>query len=219
MDDADAGFFEVDDFVADGEGDLACGVAAGDVVTDEAPLEDGDGAGEHAFDGAGGEGLGVGGPFDGHGVWAMDVAVDDGGLDATGAVALDPAVLGEDESVEELAEVFDHVVALEFAVDEDVDAEVFLDADAFGDFLADEGVVGFLGDLAVFELEAGLADFGGLREGADGCGGEWGEVEGGALVLLADGEGGMAACVFWAKGGEAGTDFWAVGVGVVAAGL
>src|SRR5690606_40149383 len=55
------------------------------------------------------------------------VAIDDRRLHVARAVALHPAVCGEREAVEPLAEVLDHVVVLELAMDQDIDADLLLD--------------------------------------------------------------------------------------------
>ena len=66
--------------------------AAGLVVADERPLQHRDRPGEHALHRPVGQRLGVGGPVDGHRLRAADVAEEDRGLDAAGAVGLHPAV-------------------------------------------------------------------------------------------------------------------------------
>ena len=135
-------------------------------------------------------GLGVRGPFHGNRVGAGNVAPDDRGFDATGAVGLDPGVLGEQEAVEVLAEVFDHVVTLELAVDQHVEADLLLLLDDGVDLGLDELVVGFLGDLALAQLGTLGANLLGLGEGADGGGRQQRQAEGLALqglTLLAGG--------------------------------
>ena len=77
-----------------------------------------------------GTGLCVGAPFHGDRVGAGHVAPYDRRLHTTGAVGLHPSVLGEQETVEVLAEVFDHIVTLEFAVHEHVKADLLLMLDA-----------------------------------------------------------------------------------------
>ncbi len=103
------------------------------------------------------------------------------GLDATGAVGLDPSVLGEQEAVEVLAEIFDHVVTLELAVDQHVEADLLLLLDDGVDLGFDELVVGFLGDPALAQLGTLGANLLGLGEGADGGGRQQRQAEGLAL--------------------------------------
>ena len=112
----------------------------------------------------------VGAPLHGDRVGAGHIAPHDRRLDATGAIGLHPGVLGEQESVEVLAEVFDHVVTLEFAVDEHVESEILLMPDAGVDLGLHELVVFGLGDFALTQLGAFGTHFPGLREGADGGG-------------------------------------------------
>jgi hypothetical protein len=80
------------------------------------------------------------------------------GEDAPRAVALHPAILGEYKAVEKFSEVLDHVVALRLAVDEEVEANLLLEADDTLDLLLEEVFVLSLGDLALGELGASLAN-------------------------------------------------------------
>jgi hypothetical protein len=75
---------------------------------------------------------------------------------------LDPPVLGEYKSVEELAKVLDHVVALRLAVDEQVEAYFLLETNHALDLLLEEILVFSLGDLALGELRASLTNLLGL---------------------------------------------------------
>ena len=172
LDDGDACGFEVAHLVADRPGDLVGGGGAGLVVAHKAPLQDGDGAGEHALHGLGRQALGVLGPGHRHGRGAGHVAVDDGRLHATRAIALHPAVGGEGKAVELLAKVFDHVVALGFAVHQYVNAQGFLLAHGQFDFglhllLVVRGI-----ECATLEGCACGADLRRLRERANGGGGQ-----------------------------------------------
>lgn len=108
---------QINDLVTDGKGELGADDRAGDVITDEGPLQAGDGASQHTLHGLGGQRLSIDGLFDSHRVDAVDITKDDWGTDATGAVGSDPAVLGEDIALETLTKVGDHVVTLGLAVD------------------------------------------------------------------------------------------------------
>ena len=112
---------------------MQAGVGTRLVVAHEGPVEDGDRAGEHRFHRALGQALCVFAPFDGHRARTGDVAEDDRRFDAARAVGLYPGEAGEDVAVKLFAEVFNHVVALGFAVNEDVDVQFFLDFHAFAD--------------------------------------------------------------------------------------
>ena len=72
-----------------------------------------------------------------------------GGLHAARAVGLHPAVLGEGEALELLAEILDHVVALELAVHQHVEADLLLDADGILGLLLEERLVGGSLELAL----------------------------------------------------------------------
>ena len=76
-------------------------------------------------------------------------------------------MLGEGEALQLLAEVLDHVVPLELAVDEHVETDLFLHADGPFDLGRKEGLVGGRVHIAPPERRARLADLRGLREGTD----------------------------------------------------
>ena len=73
-------------------------------------------------------------------------------------------MLGEREAGELLPEIFHHVVALEFAVYEHIQPDVFLQGDGLADLRLDEAVVFLRCELAIVELPARRTHFGGLRE-------------------------------------------------------
>lgn len=183
-----ASLLQVGDLIADGQGQLGADDGAGDVITDEGPLQAGDGTGQHTLHGLAGQGLGVDGLGDGHGVDTMDISKDNWGTDAAGTVRGDPSVLREDVALETLTKVGDHVVTLSLTVDEDVDLELLLFLDTEGNLLLDEVMVGSSIDLALGELSTGKTDLLGLGEGADGGGGEGRERVSFVLLDLASGE-------------------------------
>src|SRR5690606_30543015 len=193
LDDADAGRFQVAHLVAQRQGDLQAGLRARLVVAHEGPLQHGHRAGEHALDRTTGQRLRVPGPVHGHRRGPGDVAVDDRRLHAARAVALHPAVAGEGEAVELFAEVLDHVVALELAVHQHVQADALLLAYAAFGLGGDEGLVPFRRQPAGAEVGAGLADLRGLRERADGGGRVQRQAEALLLRLPARREGRLAA--------------------------
>ena len=164
LDDADAGSFEVEHFAAQGEGDLQHDFVTRQVFAHERPLQHGHGAGQHAFDGSLGQALGKMAPRHGHGMRACHVAVNDGRFDAARAVALHPAVLREGVTVQLFTEVFNHVVALGFAVYQNVQAQTLLLVNHTGDFGSHCHFVLMLIDCAFFECGADAADFAGLWE-------------------------------------------------------
>ncbi|TFA99429.1 hypothetical protein CCMA1212_008781 [Trichoderma ghanense] len=181
LDDIDASSLKVDDLVTESQSELLGLDGLVDVVTRERPSQAGDGSSQHTLHGLAGDGDGVLGLLDGHGGGAGDVTDNDGGSDASRAVALDPRVGGEGIAVQALTEVLDHVVTLRLTVDEDVELQLLLDLDVVTDLLLNEGVVLLGGDLALGQLVARQADLLGLGERADGGGGEEREVE---LLLL-----------------------------------
>jgi len=167
LDDPDASGFQVVDLVAQGQRDLPGGVAEGLVVPDERPGQHRDRTGEHALDRLAGAGLRVGGPAHGHRMGPVDVTVQDGRADVPGAIRLNPAVLGGGVPVQLLGEVLHHVIALWFAVHEDVQADVFLECDDAVDFGVHSLFVGPVVDAARFVVGPRLADQPGLRERPD----------------------------------------------------
>ena len=105
---------------------------------------------------------------------------------------MDPGEAGKDVAIQLFAEVFDHVVTFGFAVDEDVDIQFFLDFHA----LTDVGLHVFdvlrFADGTFTEVAARFADFGSLREGADGSGREKRLLDSGVLFRRARGVGRFA---------------------------
>lgn len=69
----------------------------------------------------------------------MHVAIGDRRLDAAGAVALHPALAAHSEALEPLSEVFDHVIALRFAVHEEAEADLLLQANHVNAHIAHAG--------------------------------------------------------------------------------
>lgn len=168
----DAGLLKVDDLVAESEGELTRLNLPRDIGTWERPVEDGDGSSEHTLDWLLRQRLGVRRPTDGHGCGTRDVRNDDGGTNVTGAIRLNPGVLSELESSEALSEVLNHVVTLGLSMNEQVEADTFLEVNGVLDLLLDELVVLLGRKLTLGELGTGKTDLLGLRERSDGGGRE-----------------------------------------------
>lgn len=81
-----------------------------------------------------------------------------------GAVALNPGILGEDEAMEELTEVLNHVIAFGLTMHQEVEANLLLEADNSLDLLLDKILVLLLSDLALTELGTGLPNLLGLLD-------------------------------------------------------
>ena len=182
LDDVDASGLKVNNLVAEGESKLLSLDGLVDVVTGERPAETGDGTSKHALHGLLADGGGVLALLDGHGSRTGDVADNDRGTDAAGAVRLDPSVGGEDVTVKALTEVLHHVVTLGLTVDVDVKVELVLDGNDILDLLLNELLVLLRGDLALGELVTLDADVLSLGEGTDGGGRELRKLE--VLLLL-----------------------------------
>lgn len=105
LDGEDLCLFEVLNLVAECEGELLRLDLSLNVDTWEGPVQDRDWTGQHSLDGLARQSLSVRGPLNGHRLGSRDVRDDDGWSDISGAVRLDPGVLGEDEALELLAEV------------------------------------------------------------------------------------------------------------------
>ena len=101
-----------------------------------------------------------------------------------------PAKAGEGETVQQFTEVFHHVIALGFAVHQHIQLHFFLVANAAGNFFLHLLMVVGVDQLAGFPVPASSANFPGLRERADGGGGEGGQLQG---LLLPGNTGGKRA--------------------------
>ena len=137
---------------------------------------------------------------------ARDVRDNDRGTNVTRAVRLNPSELGEDEAVELLTEVLNHVVTLGLTVDEKVETDLLLELDGVVDLLLHRLFVLLLGDLTLAELGTGDTDLPGLGERTDGSGGELGEVETLLLGVTTGREGRLALELLLGDGSGAVTD-------------
>mmetsp|Transcript_39616 Transcript_39616/g.69194 ORF Transcript_39616/g.69194 Transcript_39616/m.69194 type:complete len:462 (-) Transcript_39616:376-1761(-) len=170
LDHANTGLLKVQYLLADGQRELLARRRARLVVAHEGPVQYRHRAGQHALHGLLGERLGIGDPLHRHRLRAADVAEQDRRLDAARAVGLHPTELAEGVAVELLPEVFDHVVTLGLAVHQHVQFQLFLLAHAALDLGPHRGLVAQVVQAAGLKFAARVADFGGLREGADsGC--------------------------------------------------
>ncbi len=160
------------DLVAERQRDLPADLLARDIVAHERPLQHGHRPGEHPFHRPGGQRLGVGRPAHRHRLGPGDVGPDDRRGDASAAVALHPAVPGEGEAAQLLAEILDHVVALELAVHQHVEPQFLLPAHRVADPALDRTLVFGRGHVAAPEGRPRAAHLRRLREGADGRGRE-----------------------------------------------
>ena len=183
----DSSALKVSHFVADSQRNLLCGFRARLVVAHKRPLQNGHRPRQHSLHRLFGQALRECNPVDGHWRGARNVAENDGRLHAARAVTLHPAVLCEHESVQLLAEILNHIVALKLAVNQHVEPCFFLPADRAGRLVLQQLVVFLRRQFALAETRAPRAHFGGLRERADGCGWEQRQVEPRLLLLAADG--------------------------------
>ncbi len=158
---------QVHDLVADGKSDLATDRRSWKIVANERPVENGDRAGEHALDRTLRQRLCILPPRNGHRTRPGDVAVDDRRADIARAVALHPCMPGEGEARKLLAEILHHVVALELAMHQHVEVDLFLPADRGLRFLFQERLVVGIAQLAPGIGRACLAHLGRLGERAD----------------------------------------------------
>jgi len=74
-------------------------------------------------------------------------------------VALNPSILGENETLELLSEVLNHVIALRLSMYEEIQTNLLLEANDGFDLFLDESLVLLLGDLALTELSTSLTNF------------------------------------------------------------
>ena len=204
LDNLDAVLFEVKDFVTDGKANLLGLRLERNIFARERPVENRHGASEHALHGLIRLLLGEHGPFDGDGLAAVNIAPHYRRLDAASAVALHPGVLREDEPVNLRSKIFHHVVALEFAMHNNVEADAFLQSDAFRNLLLVERHILFASDFALLEGGTVRTDFCRLRERTNRCRGESREAEDLLLHLLAVGAGRATHEVGIIEGGKRG---------------
>jgi len=185
LDNVDAVLLEVENLVTESQSELLALDGLVNIVTRERPPQAGDWASKHALHGLLGPLSSILGLLNGHGSRARDIANNDGRTHAARAVRLDPGMGGEDEALEALTEVLNHVVTFRLAVDVDIEAKLILDLDGKVDLLLDEFIVLLRGDLTLGELGTLDTDLVGLREGADGGGREQGQAEVSPLLSIA----------------------------------
>lgn len=78
--------------------------------------------------------------------------------------SLAPAVLGKDKTIEVLAEIFHHVVALCFDMHQHIQTKAFLLDDRLLNVFADAGAVAVAVKPTLFEIQTQAADLGSLWE-------------------------------------------------------
>ncbi len=184
LDDGDARVLQITHLVAHRQRELQRHLVAREIVAHEAPLQQGDRPGEHALDRPRGECLRVPRGIHRHRLGPPHIAPDDGRLDAARTIALHPAARAEGVAPELFAEKFHHVVAFGLAMHQHVQVDVFLFADDGGDLFAHFLQIVGMPQFAAAPGGAGSANFGGLREGADGGRGQRRQVQ--SRVLRGD---------------------------------
>ena len=184
----DTSLLQINHLVTEGEGELFGLEFARNVGTGEGPVEDGNRAGQHSLHRLLRDTLRVAAPLDSNRVGTADVGNDDGGADISGAVALNPTVLGKYEPSKMFTEVLDHVVPLGFAVDEKIKTDFLLEGNNGLDFLLDESLVLLFGELILSQFSTSGANLLGLGEGSNGGSGKLGQVQLLLLDLLANSE-------------------------------
>src|ERR1700722_3873909 len=154
--------------LANGDRNLSGGGGPRLIVADKAPLKNGDRPGEHSFHWPLGLRLRKGGPAYGHGLRPFHVTEKDGRLDATRAVALDPTVFGENETAQLLPEILDHVGALKFAMNENIETNLILPTNDPCRFLFQKCFVVGFGDFALAVVSPRCPHLFRLRKRANG---------------------------------------------------
>src|SRR6266702_44533 len=192
LDGMNTGLFEVNDLITERQRQLLRLKLTGDIRARERPVENRNRASEHTLHGVFSHALGITAPFDGDRTRAGDIRNDDGGANVARSVALHPSVLREDETVQLFAKVLDHIIAFRLAVNKKIKADSFLEADDALDLLFEEILIFGLRNFTFGKLGAGIANFFGLGERADGGSREPGKLNVLLLDLLANGEGALA---------------------------
>ena len=96
--------------------------------------------------------LGKDGFGNGNRFGADDIAPDNRWFNAPGAIALNPTIIGKAEPAKVFAKIFHHVVAFEFTVHENIQADLFLESEPFDFFFVVEGGVFVFGNFVAAEL-------------------------------------------------------------------
>src|SRR6266852_8885606 len=78
-------------------------------------------------------------------------------------------MLCEGESSQLLAKVLDHIIALEFSMDQYIEPQLLLNTHRAGDFFAYESLIGSCIALSMFPFRANRTHFLGLRKRTNGC--------------------------------------------------
>src|ERR1700686_2467981 len=135
--------------VPDRERNLSGGLGSTLIVADKAPFKNCDWPCEHSFHRLPGLSLRKLGPAHGHGFGPFNVTEKNRRFDATGAVALHPTVFGENETAQLLPEILDHVGALKFAMNENIETDLILPTNDPRRFLFQKCFVVGLADFAL----------------------------------------------------------------------
>src|SRR6266851_112417 len=182
---AHASRFQILHFVAYGQSDLPTRVRAWLIITHKGPLHDGHRPREHALHGARRERLSKLRPLHRHGMRTCHVAIDDGRTDTERSVALHPALLGEQHPGELLTEIFDHITALELAMHQHIQSDLFLEADYVLDLLLEERFIALTIHLAALIGSTSRTDLRCLRVGTQRRRWQRRKVEDRLLLLFA----------------------------------
>ena len=169
LDNLNAGSFQVQNFILDGQGNLQGRVLDGNIFPWEGPVEDSYRSRQHSLNRLVSPALSIAGPFNSNRVEAGYIAPDNRRFHPTHTVGLHPTVLGEEVAGQVLTEVFYHVITLKFPVNQNIKTNFFLPLDPFVNLLSQKLVIVFLGQFSLAEGQALGPNFLGLREGTDGC--------------------------------------------------
>ena len=136
LDNLNAGSFQVQNFVLNGQGNLQGRVLDGNIFPWEGPVEDGYRSRQHSLNRLVSPTLSIAGPFNSNRVEAGYISPDNRRFYPTHTVGLHPAVLGEEMAGQVLTEVFYHVITLKFPVNQNIKTNFFLPLDPFVDLLS-----------------------------------------------------------------------------------
>jgi len=94
-------------------------------------------------------------------------------------------MLCEGEPSQLLAKVLDHIIALEFSMDQYIEPQLLLNTHRAGDFFAYESLIGSCIALSMFPFRASRTHFLGLRKRTNGCCRKKRQIESRGLVSAA----------------------------------
>ena len=186
LNNSNSGVLEIGDLVAQSQTDLISNLSQRQIIAREGPGDDGDRTSQHALNRVISQRLRVTCPFNSHCVRTDNIPPQDRRTCASRTIRLDPAVLRCSETFKLFSKVLNHIVTLCFAVDQNIQTEVFLKANHRFNLFTHTLRVVFVRELALGPSGTSATNFLRLREGTNGGGRNEGQTKTLTLKLIAD---------------------------------